>query len=226
MNLRLSWSVGVVAALMIGATGATGCGGFATVEWVPLNYREIDPPKALATHVRLSECYWWLEDDGRVGVAMQERVRVPWSPGLEQSLQISLEFERLPAGRARNYEVGRRELRARVRAGPLEGRFTSRVGIATLSRDDSSSRLSGSFRIASDRQVAGLLGGFGTPSHYLVQGVFEAIRDPDRGRAIATSTEAAGFERERSAGTAVGAGESPSHKSTDQVETTPAKKSP
>jgi hypothetical protein len=41
-----------------------------------------------------------------------------------------------------------------------------------------------------------LLGGWARPSSHVMQGAFEAIRDEQRGRAIATATESQGWERE------------------------------
>lgn len=170
-----------------------GCTGTATIEASALNYRAIDPPRALAARLRAHQCYWWTEDD-RVLIALESERRAILAPGLEQVFQMSLSLERLPRGKARNYRVGTEELRARVRIGPMEGRFTSTRGIVAIYRDGAN-RLRGSFRLQVRRETAQLLGGFAGAAVFQFQGVFDAVHDPQRGRSILTATESAGYER-------------------------------
>ncbi len=125
---------------------------------------------------------------------MQRRQTSLFSPKLRFEFQLSLALERLPAGKARNYKLGRRELRARVKFGPWESRFASQVGIGALYRE-SGDRLRGSLRVQTTRVSLQMLGGWSKPIRYLMQGSFTAVHDEERGRPIAEATESAGWGR-------------------------------
>jgi len=177
--------------------GVFGCAGHGTVEVASLNFAAIDPPAPppRSTCLALDRCYWWLEEDGTVCVAMQRDIAFAFVPDRFR-FRLSLRLERLPAGKARQYRVGRKELRAVARFGISESRFTSVAGIVALYREPHD-RLRGSFRLLVERRVAGLLGGFGAPQRYLFQGTFVAVRDRQRGQPILEATESGGFERGR-----------------------------
>lgn len=177
---------------------AAGCAGSGRVETVPLDYRSIDPPPAKVAYLDLDHCYWWTDESGQVWIALEAVRRPLFSPLGELRFQMSLVFDELPAGQARNYLVSKRELRAVARLAVMEGRFVSAAGIVALYRAPGN-RLHGSFRLLAQRQVTQMLGGWGPPSSHLLQGTFEAVHDPQRGRPIAAATESRGWEREPSA---------------------------
>jgi hypothetical protein len=173
----------------------TGCRGGGHVDFVALNYKAIDPPAPRITRVDMQECYWWTDADGGLWIAMQRADVPPLQPKLAFRFQLSLALEKLPAGRARNYSIGERELRSCARLGPWESRFTARRGIAALYRESDDS-LRGNLRVEATRVTARWLGGWGRPTRYLMLGSFVAVRDEQRGRAITEATESAGWERE------------------------------
>ncbi len=99
--------------------------------------------------------------------------------------QMSLVLEDLPAGRARNYLVKKREFRGVARMGPAHSRWTSLSGVVALYREPGD-RLRGSFRLQVAREVQQLLGGWSSPDRYLMMGTFEARPDVNgHGRQIA-----------------------------------------
>jgi hypothetical protein len=156
------------------------------VELVDLNYREIDPPAPRTAEIDIDHCYWWCDDKGQVWIAMEHER--PVFLGAEQLVfQMTLVLEKLPAGRARNYLVSSRSLRATVHLGPAEGRFVSLAGIVALYREPGD-RLRGSFRLEVAREISKLLGGWGRPSRHLMQGTFVAVHEEQRGRRIAEET--------------------------------------
>jgi hypothetical protein len=173
---------------------AAGCAGAARLEFVPLNYKSIDPPPALPARVDFQQCCWWVDDDGRLGIAMEKKFTPPFHPEFKFELQVSLLLEKPPAGKARNYPIGRRELRARVKFGVWESRFSSLNGIAAVYRE-SGDRLRGALRIQTSRVSSELLGGWSEPANYLMLGTFTAVPDPARGRQIAALTESQGWDR-------------------------------
>lgn len=181
-----------------------GCGaGGARLDFAALDYRTIDPPAAKFTTLRPDRCYWWQEEHGRVVVAMQH-----YGPSLlfgkagDFLFQLSLDLEGLPAGRARDYVVERRELRALARLGPAQVRFTSLRGIVALYRERNN-RLRGTFRLLVARDVSQILGGWGRASNVLILGEFTAVCDAERGRAIRDATESQGWDREPEEGAVI-----------------------
>ena len=175
-----------------------GCNGSGRVDVAALDFQAIDPPEGPAprfVELDLDRCYWWADEDGRVHVAL-ERDR-PTLLGAEWRFrfQLSLALDQLPAGKARDYRVNRRELLGVARFGPAQSRFTSLYGIVALYREPQD-RLRGSFRMEVSRETQQLLGGWSRPSRYLMMGTFVAVPDAERGRRIAAEAEAPGAVRE------------------------------
>ncbi len=183
------WAV-LPAALGCGA----GCRGAARIELATLNFSAIDPPAPQVARVTLHRCTWWQDEAGQVWIAMERREPLVVVPG-QFDFRLSLVLAGLPAGRAREYRVAERELRAAVRLGPIESRYESILGIVALYRAGGD-RLRGSFRLLVGQQSSRLLGGWTEPVQQLMLGTFEAVPDSDgRGRLIAAETEAAGWDR-------------------------------
>lgn len=174
---------------------AWGCAGGGRLELSSLDYRSIDPPAARGASVPLDRCHWWTDDEGRLWVAMESVSRPLFGALGPAVLQLSLELEGLPAGQARNYLAGQRQLRAVARFGPAESRFVSAAGIVAVYRAGGD-RLRGSFRLQVRRQTGRLLGGWSAPTSWLMQGTFVATHEPRRGSAIAGATEAHGWGRD------------------------------
>jgi hypothetical protein len=184
------------------------CQGRGRVEFIDLNYREIDPPAPRTQRMNVERCYWWADESGQVWIALEHEQSVLL--GAERFVfQMSLVLEKLPAGHARNYLVTKRELRAAARLGPAEGRFVSLSGIVALYRE-SDDRLRGSFRLEVAREIGQLLGGWGRPTHHLMQGTFVAVHDEQRGRRIADECDARARPRTAASQPAAPAGSAPS----------------
>lgn len=174
--------------------GLAACRGHARLELISLNYRAIDPPAPQVARLALDRCFWWTDDAGQLWIAMERRSGpLPGRPG-QFLFQMSLALEKPPAGRARNYEVARRELRARALFGPTQMRLTSAAGIVAVYRAPGD-RLRGSLRLRARRVVSRWLGGWGRPQECLIQGRFEAVHDARRGGQVALATESAGWGR-------------------------------
>jgi len=160
-----------------------GCSGRARIELASLAFNSIDPPPPRTTRVNFNECYWWTDSQDRVRIAMRRVVKPLLIPLAGYEFQLSLVLERLPAGRARNYQVGLNALRGWAHVGPFYVRFASRQGIAALYREPGEG-LRGSLRLHVQRQVSRLLGGWGASTRYLMFGALSAVHDERRGRDI------------------------------------------
>ena len=172
-----------------------GCSGSSRIQFSSLSFRTIDPPNATVAELATRECYWWPDETGRVWVVMQRSFAPPFHPELRVHLELSLVVDCLPRGKARNYRLDRESLRARIRIGPWETRFTSQIGIAAVYRERGD-RLRGSVRLQAQRVTSQLLGGWGRPSRYLMLVEFTAVPNDVRGGPIVASTESAGWERQ------------------------------
>jgi hypothetical protein len=182
----------MLATLLLPAAGCTGSG---RLEFASLDFKAIDPPPPRVSPLKVQECYWWTDQDGQVWIAMQRRGTTFFNPRLRFEFQLSLVLEKLPAGQARNYQLRRRELRARVKFGPWESRFASQLGIAALYRE-AGDRLRGSLRVQTTRVSLQFLGSWSDPVRYLMLGSFVAVPDEQRGRAIVEATESDGWGRD------------------------------
>lgn len=178
-----------------------GCAGSAHIELAALDYKMIDPPAPKFAPIDARQCYWWTAGDGKVWVAIEQYTEsVLFGKSGAFLFQLSLELKDAPAGRARNYLVEQRELRAIVKIGPAEIRFQSLAGIVALYRDrNSPDHLRGSFRLLVGREVSQVLGGWSRGTNVLMLGSFEAVRDEARGKRIADATEGNGWQRDAAA---------------------------
>lgn len=187
-------TIGLIAVFVI---ALTGCAGTAHVCVVALDYQAIDPPAGpppQVTQLDLDRCYWWTDENGRVRVAMECERPALLVPEWRFRFQLSLALDEPPAGRARDYKLGQRELRGVARFGPAQSRLESVRGIVAVYRERGD-QLRGSFRMEVAREVQQLLGGWGRPGRFLMMGTFTAVHDEPRGRRIASEAEALGPQR-------------------------------
>jgi hypothetical protein len=170
------------------------CRGGGRVELASLSTKSIDPPQALTGKLRLGECRWWTDGEGRVWFAAQRHIGSILGPRWAFNFQLSLVVEKLPAGSARNYKIRGNGLRAVMQAGPLKRRLVSINGILALYRE-SQDRMRGSLRVQVSAQSLSLVTGWSKPSRQLFMSEFTAVRDDRGAPQIVEATEADGFER-------------------------------
>ena len=188
-------SAGLLVAAGLLLAAGSGCTGHSRLEFIPLSCRTVEPPPARTTALRAGRCYWWQDEYGQVWVAMEHENRSALGRYASFALRLSLVLDKLPAGRARDYTLTRRSFRGVFRSPTGESRFISTAGAATL-QSPSGNRLRGSFRLLGQRQASRVLGDWGPPSSYLIQGTFEAVRDEVRGGRILADTESQGWGRQ------------------------------
>jgi hypothetical protein len=164
------------------------------VDFISLTYEAIDPPTPAVTSIDLDGCYWHTDEEGQLWITMERTYQPLFIPIARFAFQLSLALDKPPAGPAKNYEVRDRELRAVVRLGPTESRFTSRVGIIAVYRDGPD-RMRGSLRIEASREVYAVFG-WSRPGRMLMLARFNAVRNEPRSRSIAAATETSGWARE------------------------------
>ena len=174
-----------------------GCNGSGRLEVLSLNTVAIDPPAPASYRFDPQRCYWWKNEDGGLSIAMQSDQSNWFSPLGKGSLKLSLVLKEMPAGRARNYSVGPREVRASYALGLWQHRFTSLRGIVGVSLEKDG-RIKGAFRVwMLHHPGPGLFTLFPpSPGEVLFFGDLRAVRDNDgKGRRILAETESQGWDR-------------------------------
>jgi hypothetical protein len=122
-----------------------GCAGSAELQFVSTNLAAINPPPPIVYRYEPQQCYWWIDDDGSLNIAMQfDRVNLFSEIG-RLRLQASLMFDAPPAGSGRDYVVGSRNLRGRFESPLAKARLISTSGVVSVSK--AGDRFRGSFRI-------------------------------------------------------------------------------
>jgi len=196
-NFRARCNVGLIIGLIPFFSFVAGCTGTAHVCVAALDYQAIDPPAGAPpqfTQLDMDRCYWWTDENGHVWVAMECQRPSLLIPEWRFRFLLSLALDQPPAGRARDYRLGQREVRGIARFGPSQSRFESVRGIVALYRERGG-EFRGSFRMEVAREVQQLLGGWSRPARYLMMGTFTAVADEARGRQIAAEAEALSPQR-------------------------------
>lgn len=177
-------------ATVVGATLLAGCAG--RVEFASLDWRNVDARPSVE-RIDLDEAYWWTEADGRVRVAIRRRVpSLLFGKAGEFTFQLLMTLDEPPSGGGRNYRIAGRSVRAHAQLGPLQFRIGSLVGAAAIERL-SPDRMRVTMRMQASREaLVGLT--WSGPSRWLLQGVFEAQLDAERGREIAEAVRSTGPE--------------------------------
>ena len=59
--------------LACAAAASVGCRGQASVYFTPMDFKRITTNRPLMCHFKPNECYYWINDDGKLCIAMQRR---------------------------------------------------------------------------------------------------------------------------------------------------------
>lgn len=170
------------------------CSGRASIYMVPLGPKPIRMTGPLVIHVSPDECYYWLNDEQDLCVAMRAGNPSPLGKHFEREFLASIVLDGRPAGPARYYRAGRRTLRARERAGFGHTRSASLEGIVVI-WDYGTGGLAGRFRLTVKQQAYSVLSGWGGDRRVLFVGEFTAVADRRAGRKILARTEEDGMAR-------------------------------
>lgn len=173
-----------------------GCAGSGEVNLVSLEANAIDPPGPTVYRYDAQECYWWTSETHELDIALHcERGTFLGLAGTA-SLELSFVLPNEPAGTAKDYRIGRREIRGAFNFGLENHRFSSYQGIVGVVSKNKT--LEGSYRLWLLHQPgSGLFNLFPRqPGQLLVFGRFTAKPDDKGlGRQILANTESGGWER-------------------------------
>ena len=177
-----------------GMVCASGCTGHAEMNLIPLGMKDLDPSKPLATKLPAGECYYDLDESGRIRIAMRYKNLALFGPMSRSSMTLSLLIDEPPAGRARTYRIAGQTLRAQAQTSILYHRFRSTHGIAVV-HDVGSNRLRGSFRCYVRYQRGNVVTGWRGAGSLLLTGRFSAVRDAEKTAELISESEAGDWAR-------------------------------
>jgi hypothetical protein len=167
-----------------------GCASRASLQFVELSFKRLDPGDPLTTEVIADSCTWSIEGD-QIHVALVSG-RVNADSG--DRMMMSVVLDGIPHGNEREYRVERRGLRCYWHHGRKHERFASLNGVVSIELLPSDG-LAGRFKILARKQVFHILTNWMTVGQTVLMGSFTARRDPEKVSSILVQTEKGGMDR-------------------------------
>lgn len=171
-----------------------GCRGGGTIHVVPLGGKSLSTDKPLIVRVEPDECYYWINDENELCIAMRHRKSSLFGRRFSRAFNLSLVLDEPPAGSARQYRVRRKAMRSRFAAGFEQTRSGSYAGLVGV-WGYGTGKLNGRFRLTIKRQSYSVLVGWSANTTALMVGEFTAVPDRTAGEAIMAVTEEGGLAR-------------------------------
>ena len=171
-----------------------GCTGGASIHVITLEGKRLNLTGAMLATVHADECYHWVDDQGRVFVAMRGTRGSLLGARFSREFVLSLVASGVPAGTTRGYAATRQTLRTKSRSGYSHTRAASLSGALVL-WDWGKATLRGRLRVIAKQQAYSVLSGWGNDGRVLLLGEFRAVRDRRRGEKILLQTEEGGMVR-------------------------------
>jgi hypothetical protein len=165
-----------------------GCAGHASIQVVPLSLKKIDTANPLVRNITPDACYYWINEDGELCIAMREVRKSLLGKPYGKEFHLSLVLEGVPAGSTRDFALNRRSVRARQRRGYTHTRSASLAGVAAV-WDYGKRELRGRFRAAAVQQSYSVLRGWKGDRRVLLVGEFTAVYNRQAGEKILARTE-------------------------------------
>lgn len=190
---RLSTWAGIALGVAVIAS-AIGCSGSGVVHFIPLDVKQIPMTGALIAQINPDESYYWIDDAGKLCVALRQKHSSLWTPLLSHDISLSLVLGDPPAGVTRAYPATRDTLRMRSAAGVTQLRTGSLSG-GSVVWDYGKNMLRGRFRITVKQQSYTVLTDWTGNGRMLLIGEFSATQDRERGEEILKRSEEDGLER-------------------------------
>lgn len=173
---------------------AGGCAGGGRFDIISMQMGDLDEDRPLMSTFHPGECYYWIDEEGKINVAMHYE-NIPLLGRFSRvSFDLSFELDDPPAGRARQYQLRSREFRGTARLGALVHRFMSYQGVGAIWQDGPG-RFRGRFRTLVRHESFSVLTGWVRAAPLLFLGEFRAVLDAERGRAINQASESGGWPR-------------------------------
>lgn len=184
----------IAAATAMTLLTSAGCAGRATVHMIPLGAKRIDTTAPLTVRVSPGECYFWVNEQEELCLAMRSHSRSIFGRRFENEFLMSFVAKGLPAGSGRDYRMDRRTARVTHDAGYGHTRSSSLSGILAV-WDYRRNQLRGRFRFTAKQQSYSVLSGWSGNNAVLLVGEFMAVGNEAAGKELLQRTEEGSMSR-------------------------------
>ncbi len=174
----LAWLVCIIALV-----AASGCNGNARLTLIPLNSSTLTPRSQLEYTVSPQECYWWVDEQDRLCLAMCYHNFSILGDLTRDAFELSFVFKDPPPKEEKVYVARRDVARALWHRSAWHLRLRAQTGNVAIERR-SDEILAGRLRLRCSSEEFWILTGWQRKSPVLIQGQFTAVRNARQGRAL------------------------------------------
>ncbi len=162
-----------------------------------MNFRSIsvEPTDARFVNFDCNECYWWVDDAGKLNISGLGVQRSLISSDLDREFYISFVLSKPSNGVGKNYRITQSTIRGYIKTAGNVYRFRSLYGLLGSENHDGGI-VRAAWRAHARIYGAKLLGGWTQASPYMIFGTLEAVPDKNnKGKSIRQKTEEDGYGR-------------------------------
>ena len=168
---------------ILATVAASGCTGHARLSLIPLNSSTLTPTSRLEYTVSPQECYWWVDEEDRLCLAMCYHNFSILGDLTRDAFELSFVFKDPPPEEEKVYVARRDVARALWHRSAWHLRLRARTGNVAIERR-SEEILAGRLRLTCSSEEFWILTGWQRKTPVLIQGQFTAVRDAKQGRAL------------------------------------------
>ncbi len=161
----------------------SGCTGHARLTLIPLNSSTLTPRSQLEYTVSPQECYWWVDEQDRLCLAMCYHNFSILGDLTRDAFELSFVFTDPPPEDEKVYVARRDVARALWHRSAWHLRLRAQTGNVAVERR-SEEILTGRLRLRCSSEEFWILTGWQRKSPVLIQGQFTAVRNAEQGRAL------------------------------------------
>ena len=170
-------------ACLLATVAASGCTGHARLTLIPLHSSALTPTSKLEYTVSPQECYWWVDEENRLCLAMCYHNFSILGDLTRDAFEISFVFKDPPPEEEKVYVARRDVARALWHRSAWHLRLRAQSGNVAIERR-SDDILAGRLRLTCSTEAFWILEGWGRKGPVLIQGNFTAVRNAEQGRAL------------------------------------------
>ncbi len=168
---------------ILATVAASGCTGHARLSLIPLNSSTLTPTSRLEYTVSPQECYWWVDEEDRLCLAMCYHNFSILGDLTRDAFELSFVFKDPPPEEEKVYVARRDVARALWHRSAWHLRLRARTGNVAIERR-SEEILAGRLRLTCSSEEFWILTGWQRKTPVLIQGQFTAVRNAKQGRAL------------------------------------------
>ncbi len=168
---------------IVATVAASGCTGNARLTLIPLRSSTLTPRSQLEYTVSPQECYWWVDEQDRLCLAMCYHNFSILGDLTRDAFELSFVFKDPPPKEEKVYVARRDVARALWHRSAWHLRLRAQTGNVAVERR-SEDVLAGRLRLTCSSEAFWILKGWERKSRVLIQGHFTAVRNAEQGRAL------------------------------------------